>query len=150
MSSSQRNWRCSDTDKAANYLGLMRKAGHIALGEYDAGAAARAGKACLLLLAQDASDNARKRAEGFAYTAQAPLLRLPYTKQALCERLGKTGCAIAAVTDLGLAKAFVSALAQADPEQYSNTAAALAAKTISDKCTAQTSGGRHGKRRKQV
>ena len=149
MSSSQRNWRCSDTDKAANYLGLMRKAGRIALGEYDA-AAARAGQACLVLLAQDASDNARKRAEGFAYTAQAPLLRLPYTKQALCERLGKTGCAIAAVTDPGLAKAFVSALAQADPEQYSNTAAALAAKTISDKCTAQTSGGRHGKRRKQV
>ena len=111
MSSSQRNWRCSDTDKAANYLGLMRKAGRIALGEYDAGAAARAGQACLVLLAQDASDNARKRAEGFAYTAQAPLLRLPYTKQALCERLGKT---------------------------------------ISDKCTAQTSGGRHGKRRKQV
>ena len=63
MSSSQRNWRCSATDKAANYLGLMRKAGRIALGEHDAGAAARAGKACLLLLAQDASVNARKRAE---------------------------------------------------------------------------------------
>ena len=102
MSSSQRNWRCSATDKAANYLGLMRKAGRIALGEHDAGAAARAGKACLLLLAQDASDNARKRAEGFAHAAQAPLLRLPYTKQALSDRLGKTGCAIAAVTDPGL------------------------------------------------
>ena len=128
----------------------MRKAGRIALGEYDAGAAARAGQACLVLLAQDASDNARKRAESFAYTAQAPLLRLPYTKQALSERLGKTGCAIAAITDPGLAKAFVSALAQADPEQYSNTAAALAAKTISDKGTAQIRGGRNGKRRKQV
>ena len=44
----------------------------------------------------------------------------------------------------------MSALAQADPEQYSNMAAALAAKTISDKGTAQSSGGRHGKRRKQV
>lgn len=93
MSSLQRNWRCSATDKAANYLGLMRKAGRIALGEHDAGAAARAGKACLLLLAQDASDNARKRAEGFAHAAQAPLLHLPYTKQALSDRLGKTGCA---------------------------------------------------------
>ena len=91
MSSSQRNWRCSATDKAANYLGLMRKAGRIALGEHDAGAAARAGKACLLLLAQDASDNARKRAEGFAHAAQAPLLRLPYTKQALSDRLTQEG-----------------------------------------------------------
>ena len=150
MSSSQRNWRCSATDKAANYLGLMRKAGRIALGEHDAGAAARAGKACLLLLAQDASDNARKRAEGFAHAAQAPLLRLPYTKQALSDRLGKTGCAIAAVTDPGLAKAFVSALAQADPEQYSNTAAELAAQTRTDTGTAPTGGGRNGKRRKRV
>lgn len=150
MSSLQRNWRCSATDKAANYLGLMRKAGRIALGEHDAGAAARAGKACLLLLAQDASDNARKRAEGFAHAAQAPLLRLPYTKQALSDRLGKTGCAIAAVTDPGLAKAFVSALAQANPEQYSNTAAELAAQTRTDTGTAQTSGGRNGKRRKRA
>ena len=142
MSSSQRNGRCSATDKAANYLGLMRKAGRIALGEHDAGAAARAGKAYLLLLAQDASDNARKRAEGFAYAAQAPLLRLPYTKQALSDRLGKTGCAIAAVTDPGLAKA--------DPEQYSNTAAELAAQTRTDTGTAQIRGGRNGKRRKQV
>lgn len=128
----------------------MRKAGRIALGEQDAGATAHAGKACLLLLAQDASDNARKRAEGFAYTAQAPLLRLPYTKQMLSDRLGKTGCAIAAVTDPGLAEAFVSALAQADPEQYSNTAAELAAKTRTDMGAAQASGGRNGKRRKQV
>ena len=142
MSSSQRNWRCSATDKAANYLGLMRKAGRIELGEHDAGAAARAGKACLLLLAQDASDNARKRAEGFAHAAQAPLLRLPYTKQALSDRLGKTGCAIAAVTDPGLA--------QADPEQYSNTAAELAAQTRTDTGTAPTGGGRNGKRRKRV
>ena len=51
--------------KAANYLGLMRKAGAHRAREHDAGAAARAGKACLLLLVQDASDNARKR-EGFA------------------------------------------------------------------------------------
>ena len=93
MSSSQRNWRCSATDKAANYLGLMRKAGRIALGEHDA---------------------------------------------------------IAAVTDPGLAKAFVSALAQADPEQYSNTAAELAAQTRTDTGTAPTGGGRNGKRRKRV
>ena len=62
----------------------------------------------------------------------------------------RTGCAIAAVTDPGLAKAFVSALAQADPEQYSNTAAELAAQTRTDTGTAPTGGGRNGKRRKRV
>ena len=70
--------------------------------------------------------------------------------QALSDRLGKTGCAIAAVTDPGLAKVFVSALAQADPEQYSNTAAELAAQTRTDTGTAPTGGGRNGKRRKRV
>ena len=41
-------------------------------------------------------------------------------------------------------------LAQANPEQYSNTAAELAAQTRTDTGTAQIRGGRNGKRRKQV
>ena len=58
--------------------------------------------------------------------------------------------AVAAGAGAGRAEAFVSALAQADPEQYSSTAAELAAQTRTDTGTAQTSGGRNGKRRKQV
>ena len=42
----------------------MRRAGKIDLGETATGAAVRAGRARLLLLAADASENARKRAEG--------------------------------------------------------------------------------------
>ena len=151
MSSSQRNWRCSATDKAANYLGLMRKAGRIALGEHDAGAAARAGKACLLLLAQDASDNARKRAEGFARCG-AGAAAAPAVHEAGAVRPARQDRLRASRQSPtpGLAKAFVSALAQADPEQYSNTAAELAAQTRTDTGTAPTGGGRNGKRRKRV
>ena len=54
----------------------MRRAGKIDLGETATGAAVRAGRARLLLLAADASENARKRAEGYLYGRRA-LLVLP-------------------------------------------------------------------------
>ena len=54
------------SDKILNMLGLMRRANAIQIGETNTGAAVRGGKAKLLLLAADASDNARSRAEGFA------------------------------------------------------------------------------------
>ena len=44
--------------KALNYLALARKAGKAELGEEPVGAATRAGKAPLVLVAADASDRA--------------------------------------------------------------------------------------------
>lgn len=142
-------------DKAAQYLCIMRKAGKLEIGEYDAGAAVKAGKAQLLVLAQDASDNARRRAETFVYGRSTPLIRLPYTKAELSARVGKTGCAMAAMTDLGLAAAFSSALAEADPETYSTLAAQLAAQKASadtqkKEAAAYARNMRIGKRRKIV
>ena len=54
-------------EKTLNLLGLMRRANAISLGETNTGASVRAGKAKLLLLALDASENARHRAEGFVH-----------------------------------------------------------------------------------
>ena len=47
-------------DKILNMLGLMRRANAIQIGETNTGSAVRAGKAKLLLLASDASDNAKE------------------------------------------------------------------------------------------
>ena len=49
-------------DKAAQYLGLARKGGMLAVGEEGSGTAIAAGKGRLLMLAADASPNAQKRA----------------------------------------------------------------------------------------
>ena len=97
-------------DKALNYLGLMRKAGACAVGETDCGIACREGKAKLLLLASDASDNAQARAKGFVYGRKIPMVQLPYTKMELSGRLGKGAISMLAVYDLGLAVAFMKAL----------------------------------------
>ena len=43
------------SERLLNMLGLMRKAGAIAIGEVNTGGACRGGKAKLLLLASDAS-----------------------------------------------------------------------------------------------
>ena len=70
-------------DKAANYLGIMRKANAVTIGETGAGIVVKSGKAYVLCLAADASENARKRAETFVYSRSVPLLCLPYEKAEL-------------------------------------------------------------------
>ena len=96
----------------------MRRAGKIEIGETGTGAAVRAGRARLLLLAADASENARKRAEGYLYGRRALLVPLPYSKAELEAQLGKSGCSMAACTDFGLSAAFLEALAEKAPEEY--------------------------------
>lgn len=96
----------------------MRRAGKIEIGETGTGAAVRAGRARLLLLAADASENARKRAEGYLYGRRALLVLLPYSKAELEAQLGKSGCSMAACTDFGLSAAFLEALAEKAPEEY--------------------------------
>ena len=98
-------------EKALKLLGLMRRAGAIALGEIDTGTAAKAGKAKLLLLAADASDNALGRAEGYAHGRGIPLVRLPFMKDEMSRSVGK-GCAMAAVCDAGFADALMKLLEQ--------------------------------------
>lgn len=100
----------------------MRKAGKIELGETSTGAAVRAGRARLVLLAADASENAQKRAEGYLYGRRTLLVPLPYGKAELSELLGKSGCSMAACTDFGLSSAFLKALAEDAPDKYGQLA----------------------------
>lgn len=101
-----------------NMLGLMRKANAIEIGETNTGAVTRAGQTRLLLLASDASDNARSRARGFAHGRNVVMIDLPFTKLELSEHLGKGGCSMAAITDIGFANAFIKKLSAACPDTY--------------------------------
>ena len=89
------------------FLGLMRRAGKLSVGEEGTGQAARAGKAKLILLAADASSNACDRADGLARRSGAPLIRLHAEKAALASALGVAGGAMAAVCDTGFARALL-------------------------------------------
>ena len=97
-------------DKALNYLSLARKGGRVELGEEPVGAAARALKARLVVVASDAGDHTWRRAKSFVAGTDQICIRLPYTKDEVGQATGRTSLAIAAFTDPALALAFLQAL----------------------------------------
>ena len=110
-------------DKALSCMALARKAGRIELGEEPVGAATRAGKASLVIVAQDASDHTWRRAKSFVAGTAQQCVRAPYSKDELGMAIGRTSLAIAAFTDPALALSFVKGLAQ--QENYAEVQAAL-------------------------
>ena len=83
-------------EKALKRLGLMRRANAIRPGEDRAGEAVQAGRARLMLLASDAADNARRRAEHLVNGRRTLLLELPFAERlhvdiALVEERGAAG-----------------------------------------------------------
>ena len=110
-------------NKALNYLALARKGGRAELGEEPVGAAARAGKAHLILVAGDASDHTWRRAKSYVAGTDQQCIRLDCTKEELGFVIGRTSLAIAAITDAALALALVNSLGQ--PETYKQTRAVL-------------------------
>ncbi|MDL2300374.1 hypothetical protein LJC01_01875 [Clostridiaceae bacterium OttesenSCG-928-D20] len=90
-------------DKTLNMISLCKKAGSVQIGEENSAAAIRAGKAKVLFLASDSSDNAKRRAEGFIFGTNVLISTLPYTKLEISNAVGKTGCSMLAVTDIGFA-----------------------------------------------
>lgn len=99
-------------DKALNYLALARKAGRAELGEEPVGAAARANKARLVIVASDASDHTWRRAQSYVFQTGQQCIRVAFTKDELGYAIGRTSLALAAITDPALALAFVEALNQ--------------------------------------
>ena len=96
-------------------LGLAKKAGRLEIGEEPVGAAARARKARLILLAADAAPNTC-RAAHFGQAGQVLQLKLPATKEELGLALGRSSCAMLALTDKGFAASLAGKLAQVDPQ----------------------------------
>ena len=113
-------------DKALNYLALARKGGRAELGEEPVGAAARALKAHLIVVAGDASDHTWRRAKSFAAGTDQQCVRLGCTKEEMGFAIGRTSLAIAAITDAALALALVNALGE--PEKHKITLEVLSAK----------------------
>ena len=106
-------------------LGLARKAGRIEVGEEPVGSACRARKARVVLLAADAADNTLRRAQHFAEAGNTVCVQTPLTKGEIGMAVGRESCAMAALTDAGMAASFLKKLAAADPERYQEAADAL-------------------------
>ena len=109
-------------------IGLAKKAGRVEAGEEPVGAAARARAARLILLAEDAADNTVRRAGHFADAGACLLATVPVTKDNLGRAVGRTSCAMVAVTDIGFADAIAKKLAARDEARYGELAERLSVK----------------------
>jgi ribosomal protein L7Ae-like RNA K-turn-binding protein len=106
-------------------LGLAKKAGLLEIGDESVGIAARARKARVILSAADASDGSKRRAAGYARQYGGIHLVMPFTKQELGTVLGRGSPGMVAILDAGIAAAYVSKLAKADPDSFSEAAEKL-------------------------
>ena len=97
-------------DNTLSMIGLALRAGRLEVGDEAAGDACRYKRCRLLLVAADAGEGAQRRAMHFAEEGQCLLAEIPCSKEELGAALGRKSCAMAALTDLGLA--------QGDPERY--------------------------------
>ena len=102
------------TNDQLRFLGLMRRAGKLASGEEGVKKAVLSRKACRILLASDASENAEKRAKAFALRIHAPVIRLSGTKAELADAFGTAAVAMYAICDEGFATAFDRKLAETE------------------------------------
>lgn len=103
---------------ALMFLGLAEKSGRLTIGEESCGISARAKKAKVILTASDASQNSVTRASNYAEDAKAPVVTLPFTKAELGAVLGRGMPGMLAITDIGMASAFLAKLSAEYPDKY--------------------------------
>lgn len=115
-------------EKILSMIGLAHKAGRVEIGEEPVGSAARAKKARIILVAGDAAASSVRRAMGFANTGSCLCLVVPASKEELGRALGRTSCAMAAITDMGFADAIAKKLAALDPQRFGSAAERMAVK----------------------
>ncbi|MBD5084642.1 MAG: 50S ribosomal protein L7ae [Clostridiales bacterium] len=102
------------TDSALSLLGLALRGSNLAVGEEPVEEACKTHRARLVMSAADAAQNSVDRAGRMAETGGVPWIRLPWDKETLGGALGRKLCAVAALTDQGLASALAEKLIQTD------------------------------------
>lgn len=102
------------TDSALSLLGLALRGNNLAVGEEPVAEACKTGRAKLVLTAADAAPNSVERAQRWAQAGAVPWIPAPWTKEELGGALGRSVCAMAALTDRGLAAALAAKLALRD------------------------------------
>ena len=131
-------------DKVLGLLGLALRGSNLAPGELPVEEACRGKKARLVLVASNAAGNTARRTARLGESCGVPVVTLPWTKEELGFRLGRSTCAVVALTDRGLAAQVAAYLAQEQPE-LAELAQALAPKKAGNGPTAPRRRGKKNK-----
>jgi ribosomal protein L7Ae-like RNA K-turn-binding protein len=87
-------------------VGIAAKAGKVASGEFSTETAIKKGKACLVIVSEDASDNTKKKFTNSCAYYDVPIVLLA-DKETLGHAIGKQQRASAAILDTGLGQAIL-------------------------------------------
>jgi ribosomal protein L7Ae-like RNA K-turn-binding protein len=112
-------------NRAISLMGIAKKAGLLEIGGDDVAAAARSGKAKLILTASDASGASKRRACDAAASRGIAYAELRVSKEELAAVIGRGLPGTVALTDAGLAFGVASRLSEEDPERYAGIAEGL-------------------------
>ena len=93
----------SGEERLKRLIGLAARAGRIRSGGFAAEESIRSGKAMLCMLASDASDTTIKNYTDMCLNQKVPLVRTPFTKEALGHMIGRGERASLTVEDRGFA-----------------------------------------------
>ena len=99
----------NETRKALNLIGLAQRAGKAVSGGFSVEKAVKEGRAVLLIIAEDASDNTKKRFYNMGTFYQVPVIEFS-CKDGLGSCIGRAERSSLALTDAGLAEAVLKAL----------------------------------------
>ncbi|WP_408070689.1 L7Ae/L30e/S12e/Gadd45 family ribosomal protein [Butyrivibrio sp. JL13D10] len=94
-----------DENKVYSLLGLCQKAGKLVSGEFAVENAIKSGKACMVLVSSDASDNTSKKFRDKCDYYEVPFFVFG-VKEKLGHAIGKEVRTSIAITDDGFAKSF--------------------------------------------
>lgn len=103
-------------DNVSAFLGLIKKAGKLEVGEEPVGASCRAKKAYLVITASDAAPNSIRRAEHFAEAGKTPVLPVSLDKEQLGRAIGRPPCSMISINDVGFAASLAKKLVAVNPE----------------------------------
>lgn len=105
----------AQNNKVSSLLGLATKAGKIASGEFMTEKMVKSGNAYLVMVAEDASQNTKKKFENMCKFYEVPICFFS-EKESLGHAMGKELRASLAVLDEGFAKAIKKQLAHITTE----------------------------------
>lgn len=106
-------------NKVYGMLSIAAKAGRVKSGELAAEEQIRSGRARLVIIAEDASDNTKDRFSSMCRGRMVPAYGYG-TKEELGRSIGKAERSVLAVTDEGLAEAVTKNLKEAEARAYGN------------------------------
>ncbi len=113
MKSLKRRWQRLKNDRIGSYIGLAMQAGKVKSGEFATEKSVKSGRAAVVILANDASQNTRKKFKDMCAFYEVPFMEYG-TRETLGHSIGKEYRASLAIEDVGFYKAIKK---QMDSEQ---------------------------------